>query len=139
MTSVFFKEITHASPNNHVKYIFEQQCKTLFFLFIARIGLMHIGVFILLLLSGERNFGKFFHWFCTFFQKKITIFCPTSRACKTFGLVYFLYSLFSSKFHALSNGNYEILKCLVPEIWPVEGDTVFWHWYLQWVKKGLRS
>lgn len=26
--------------------------------FIARIGLMHIGVFILLLLSGERNFGK---------------------------------------------------------------------------------
>ena len=26
-------------------------------LFIARVGLMHIGVFILLLLSGERNFG----------------------------------------------------------------------------------
>lgn len=25
--------------------------------FLARIGLMHIGVFILLLLSGERNFG----------------------------------------------------------------------------------
>ena len=24
---------------------------------IARVGLMHIGVFILLLLSGERNFG----------------------------------------------------------------------------------
>lgn len=33
----------------------------LFFLFVlfsaARVGLMHIGVFILLLLSGERNFG----------------------------------------------------------------------------------
>lgn len=28
-----------------------------FFFFIARVGLMHIGVFILLLLSGERNFG----------------------------------------------------------------------------------
>lgn len=28
-----------------------------YFLLIARIGLMHIGVFILLLLSGERNFG----------------------------------------------------------------------------------
>ena len=27
------------------------------FLFSARVGLMHIGVFILLLLSGERNFG----------------------------------------------------------------------------------
>lgn len=26
-------------------------------LFAARVGLMHIGVFILLLLSGERNFG----------------------------------------------------------------------------------
>ena len=26
-------------------------------LFSARVGLMHIGVFILLLLSGERNFG----------------------------------------------------------------------------------
>ncbi len=26
----------------------------------ARIGLMHIGVFILLLLSGERHFGKFY-------------------------------------------------------------------------------
>ena len=25
--------------------------------FVAKIGLMHIGVFILLLLSGERNFG----------------------------------------------------------------------------------
>ena len=25
----------------------------------SRLGLMHIGVFILLLLSGERNFGKF--------------------------------------------------------------------------------
>jgi hypothetical protein len=25
--------------------------------FLAKIGLMHIGVFILLLLSGERNFG----------------------------------------------------------------------------------
>ena len=24
----------------------------------SRLGLMHIGVFILLLLSGERNFGK---------------------------------------------------------------------------------
>lgn len=29
---------------------------TMFF-FVARVGLMHIGVFILLLLSGERNFG----------------------------------------------------------------------------------
>ena len=28
-----------------------------FILFPARVGLMHIGVFILLLLSGERNFG----------------------------------------------------------------------------------
>lgn len=27
------------------------------FVILARIGLMHIGVFILLLLSGERNFG----------------------------------------------------------------------------------
>ena len=27
------------------------------FSFVARVGLMHIGVFILLLLSGERNFG----------------------------------------------------------------------------------
>ncbi len=27
------------------------------FLLLAKIGLMHIGVFILLLLSGERNFG----------------------------------------------------------------------------------
>lgn len=26
-------------------------------LFVARVGLMHIGVFIILLLSGERNFG----------------------------------------------------------------------------------
>ena len=25
----------------------------------ARLGLMHIGVFILLLLSGERNFGRY--------------------------------------------------------------------------------
>ena len=25
--------------------------------FVARVGLLHIGVFILLLLSGERNFG----------------------------------------------------------------------------------
>ena len=25
--------------------------------YLARVGLMHIGVFILLLLSGERNFG----------------------------------------------------------------------------------
>ena len=31
----------------------------LYFLFPARLGLMHIGVFILLLLSGERNFGRF--------------------------------------------------------------------------------
>jgi len=28
-----------------------------FSIFLARVGLMHIGVFILLLLSGERNFG----------------------------------------------------------------------------------
>jgi len=28
-----------------------------FSIFSARVGLMHIGVFILLLLSGERNFG----------------------------------------------------------------------------------
>lgn len=28
-----------------------------FFITAARVGLMHIGVFILLLLSGERNFG----------------------------------------------------------------------------------
>ena len=31
--------------------------KIFFFLIPARVGLMHIGVFILLLLSGERNFG----------------------------------------------------------------------------------
>ena len=31
----------------------------LYFLCPARLGLMHIGVFILLLLSGERNFGRF--------------------------------------------------------------------------------
>lgn len=31
----------------------------LYFLCSARLGLMHIGVFILLLLSGERNFGRF--------------------------------------------------------------------------------
>lgn len=29
----------------------------LYFKFLARVGLVHIGVFILLLLSGERNFG----------------------------------------------------------------------------------
>ena len=33
-----------------------------FLLFPARLGLMHIGVFILLLLSGERNFGRFRAW-----------------------------------------------------------------------------
>lgn len=31
--------------------------KLLVYIFSARVGLMHIGVFILLLLSGERNFG----------------------------------------------------------------------------------
>lgn len=31
--------------------------ESVFILFTARVGLMHIGVFILLLLSGERNFG----------------------------------------------------------------------------------
>ena len=30
---------------------------TTYFTLSARVGLMHIGVFILLLLSGERNFG----------------------------------------------------------------------------------
>ena len=30
-------------------------------LFSARLGLMHIGVFILLLLSGERNFGRYMY------------------------------------------------------------------------------
>lgn len=32
-------------------------CIFSFSIFVARVGLMHIGVFILLLLSGERNFG----------------------------------------------------------------------------------
>lgn len=37
---------------------FKRFCLTKFFLsLLARVGLMHIGVFILLLLSGERNFG----------------------------------------------------------------------------------
>ena len=35
------------------KYVYLHQ----FYCISARVGLMHIGVFILLLLSGERNFG----------------------------------------------------------------------------------
>lgn len=41
-----------------VRYLLYLKMYTyLYFTFLARIGLMHIGVFILLLLSGERNFG----------------------------------------------------------------------------------
>ena len=54
-----------------------------------------------------------------FFRKKSTAVWPTSRACKTIGLVETTpkTSLSSLKFHALSNGNNETSwKCLVPEI-----------------------
>jgi len=40
----------------HVNIYFSQN-KQIKFLHLAKTGLMHIGVFILLLLSGERNFG----------------------------------------------------------------------------------
>ncbi len=40
---------------NILKQIIIIKIQSLYFL--AKIGLMHIGVFILLLLSGERNFG----------------------------------------------------------------------------------
>lgn len=53
-------------------------------LFPARLGLMHIGVFILLLLSGERNFGRYMdnytHVWCIFkeWSSQIQICVPNS-------------------------------------------------------------
>lgn len=43
---------------NLVLFSLKQECVIYYVIFFtARVGLMHIGVFILLLLSGERNFG----------------------------------------------------------------------------------
>ena len=41
----------------HVNDLGENLFSKINFFILAKIGLMHIGVFILLLLSGERNFG----------------------------------------------------------------------------------
>ena len=44
-------------PGSSADFILESGLKQQLFFVTARVGLMHIGVFILLLLSGERNFG----------------------------------------------------------------------------------
>ena len=66
------------------------------------------------------------------FPSKIQLFSafslPTFRAVPPA-----LTNLFSSKFNALFNGNNEnSWKCLVQ----IKGDTKFWHYFLQRVKKG---
>ena len=105
----------------------------------SSMGLYRLGITNIQLLE-DLSLSLLYQMFCNFFLKKLQIFRPTSRACETIGLVGTApkTSLFSSKFHDLSNGNNETSwKCLVPEIELGNGNTIHLHWGVKVLIKSI--
>ena len=76
-------------------------------------------------LSFRLNLNHFFTSDFELFSKKI--FCPMSWVCELSGEGTKSQPIFLKIAYTLSNGyNKSSWKCLVPEIWPVEGDAGFW-------------